>query len=80
MSSRSQAIADILTRAIIDHRLVPGCKLGERELAEIFEVSRIVIRQARSGLPTTGWRRSSAIAAPSSRARACKRRWRYTTR
>ncbi len=24
----------------------PGCKLGERELAEIFEVSRIVIRQA----------------------------------
>lgn len=46
MSSRSQAIADILTRAIIDHRLVPGCKLGERELAEIFEVSRIVIRQA----------------------------------
>ncbi|PLU37285.1 GntR family transcriptional regulator [Sinorhizobium medicae] len=46
MSSRSQAIADILTRAIIDHRLVPGCKLGERELAEIFKVSRIVIRQA----------------------------------
>ena len=46
MSSRSQAIADTLTRAIIDHRLVPGCKLGERELAEIFDVSRIVVRQA----------------------------------
>ena len=46
MSNRSQAIADILTRAIIDHRLVPGCKLGERELSEIFGVSRIVIRQA----------------------------------
>lgn len=46
MSSRSQAIADVLTRAIIDHRLVPGCKLGERELSEIFDVSRIVIRQA----------------------------------
>ncbi|RUU14692.1 GntR family transcriptional regulator [Mesorhizobium sp. USDA-HM6] len=46
MSSRSQTIADILTRAIIDHRLVPGCKLGERELAEIFDVSRIVVRQA----------------------------------
>lgn len=46
MSSRSQAIADILTRAIIEHRLVPGCKLGERELAEIFDVSRIVVRQA----------------------------------
>jgi DNA-binding GntR family transcriptional regulator len=46
MSNRSQAIADTLTRAVIDHRLVPGCKLGERELAEIFDVSRIVIRQA----------------------------------
>lgn len=46
MSSRSQAIADILTRAILDRRLVPGCKLGERELSEIFNVSRIVIRQA----------------------------------
>ncbi|TPI63544.1 GntR family transcriptional regulator [Mesorhizobium sp. B3-1-7] len=46
MSSRSQTIADILTRAIIDHRLVPGCKLGERELSEIFDVSRIVVRQA----------------------------------
>jgi len=46
MSSRSQSIADMLTRAIIEHRLVPGCKLGERELSEIFEVSRIVVRQA----------------------------------
>lgn len=46
MSGRSQAIADALTRAIMDHRLTPGSKLGERELAEIFGVSRIVIRQA----------------------------------
>jgi DNA-binding GntR family transcriptional regulator len=46
MTSRSQAIAETLTRAILDHRLVPGCKLGERELSEIFNVSRIVVRQA----------------------------------
>jgi DNA-binding GntR family transcriptional regulator len=46
MSGRSQAIADTLARAIMDRRLVPGCKLGERELAEIFGVSRIVVRQA----------------------------------
>jgi DNA-binding GntR family transcriptional regulator len=46
MSGRSQAIVDILTRAIMDHRLTPGCKLGERDLAEIFGVSRIVVRQA----------------------------------
>jgi DNA-binding GntR family transcriptional regulator len=46
MTSRSQGIADLLTRTILDHRLVPGCKLGERELAEAFGVSRIVVRQA----------------------------------
>jgi DNA-binding GntR family transcriptional regulator len=46
MSGRSQAIADTLTRAIMDRRLAPGSKLGERDLAEIFGVSRIVIRQA----------------------------------
>jgi len=46
MSSRSQSIAAVLTKAILDHRLVPGCKLGERELSEIFSVSRIVVRQA----------------------------------
>jgi DNA-binding GntR family transcriptional regulator len=46
MSGRSQDIADTLTLAIVDRRLAPGRKLGERELAEIFGVSRIVVRQA----------------------------------
>src|SRR5262245_10967850 len=46
MTSRSQGIADVLTKAILDHRLVPGCKLGEREFAEVFGASRIVVRQA----------------------------------
>jgi DNA-binding GntR family transcriptional regulator len=46
MSSRSRVIADVLTKAILEHRLVPGAKLGERELSEVFEVSRIVVRQA----------------------------------
>ncbi len=46
MKNRSQQIAETLTRAILSHRLVPGAKLGERELAEIFKVSRIVVRQA----------------------------------
>ncbi|RWL93055.1 MAG: GntR family transcriptional regulator [Mesorhizobium sp.] len=46
MASQSHKIADILLRAIMDHRLVPGFKLGERELAEVFQCSRIVIRQA----------------------------------
>jgi hypothetical protein len=42
MSNRSQAIAGILAKAILDHRLVPGAKLGERELGEIFDVSRVM--------------------------------------
>lgn len=46
MSGKSKDIASILTKAILDHRLLPGAKLGERELSEIFNVSRIVIRQA----------------------------------
>jgi DNA-binding GntR family transcriptional regulator len=69
MSSRSQGIADVLTRAIIDHRLVPGCKLGERELAEIFGVSRIVVRQALirladDGLATIERNRGAFVARP----------------
>jgi len=70
MSNRSQAIADILTRAILDHRLVPGCKLGERELSEVFDVSRIVIRQslirlADDGLAQIERNRGAFVARPS---------------
>lgn len=46
MSDRSRSIADTLTNAILNHSLSPGAKLGERELSEIFNVSRIVVRQA----------------------------------
>lgn len=70
MSSRSQTITAILTKAILDHRLVPGCKLGERELSEIFKVSRIVIRQALirladDGLATIERNRGAFVARPS---------------
>jgi DNA-binding GntR family transcriptional regulator len=70
LSSRSQAIAEILTRAVIDHRLVPGCKLGERELAELFDVSRIVvrlalIRLADDGLAEIERNRGAFVARPS---------------
>jgi DNA-binding GntR family transcriptional regulator len=46
MSSKSSEIAAALVRAVLNQRLLPGTKLGERELAEIFGVSRIVVRQA----------------------------------
>jgi DNA-binding GntR family transcriptional regulator len=70
MSTRSQTVTAILTKAILDHRLVPGCKLGERELSEIFNVSRIVIRQALirladDGLASIERNRGAFVAKPS---------------
>lgn len=72
MSTRSQEIAETLTKAILAHRLVPGCKLGERELAEIFNVSRIVVRQALirladDGLVSIEPNRGAFVARPSLR-------------
>lgn len=70
MSNRSQEIAASLTKAILAHRLVPGAKLGERELAEIFEISRIVVRQslirlAEDGLVSVERNRGAFVARPS---------------
>ena len=46
MGNRSDEIAQIVTRAIINKRLQPGCKLSEQTLADVFGVSRAVVRQA----------------------------------
>lgn len=54
MSARSQKIAAQLTQAVLSRRLSPGTKLGERELSEIFDVSRVVIRQALIRLSDAG--------------------------
>ncbi len=54
MTSKSGKIASILTKAILDHRLKLGEKLGERELSEILGASRIVVRQALIELSETG--------------------------
>lgn len=69
MSMRSQQVADALFRAVLDHRLIPGAKLGERELGEIFDVSRIVVRQAlirlaEDGLVEVERNRGAFIASP----------------
>ncbi|RYZ12942.1 MAG: GntR family transcriptional regulator [Comamonadaceae bacterium] len=42
----TRAIADALTRAIVEHRLQPGTKLAEQKLADHFGVSRTLVRQA----------------------------------
>lgn len=43
---QSDRVAEALTVAIHQHRLAPGTKLGEDELAEIYGVSRTIIRAA----------------------------------
>lgn len=45
-NSTTRLIVSALTKAIIEHRLKPGSKLGEQNLANQFGVSRTLIRQA----------------------------------
>ena len=39
-------VARELSTAILSHRIMPGTKLGEDELSEVFSVSRTIIRSA----------------------------------
>jgi DNA-binding GntR family transcriptional regulator len=43
---RTEEIVERIANAIFRHRLLPGAKLNERDLAAIFSVSRTLIRQA----------------------------------
>ncbi|MBV5345367.1 MAG: GntR family transcriptional regulator, partial [Rhodoferax sp.] len=45
-TSSTHAIVTALTRAIVEHRLMPGTKLAEQKLATHFGVSRTLVRQA----------------------------------
>lgn len=45
-NSTTFTIVEALTRAIVEHRLLPGAKLAEQKLASHFSVSRTLIRQA----------------------------------
>ncbi|MFT3818179.1 MAG: GntR family transcriptional regulator [Rubrivivax sp.] len=42
----TQRVQDGIVRAIVEHRLPPGARLREEELAASFAVSRTVVRQA----------------------------------
>lgn len=44
--SSTDHIVQALTRAIIEHRLIPGEKLKEQRIADQFGVSRTLVRQA----------------------------------
>jgi len=42
----TQRIAESITAAIVERRLMPGTKLAEQKIADIFKVSRTLVRQA----------------------------------
>jgi DNA-binding GntR family transcriptional regulator len=46
VSSSTQRIVDAITTAVVERRLMPGTKLAETQIGEIFKVSRTVVRQA----------------------------------
>ncbi|AVS84138.1 GntR family transcriptional regulator [Paracidovorax avenae] len=68
--STTSAIVTSLTRAIVEHRLLPGAKLAEQKLADHFGVSRTLVRQAlfqlsQNRLVTLEPARGAFVAAPS---------------
>jgi DNA-binding GntR family transcriptional regulator len=68
--SSTQRIVDSITTAIVERRLMPGTKLAEAQIGEIFKVSRTVVRQAlnrlsRDHLVTLEPARGAFVAQPS---------------
>jgi DNA-binding GntR family transcriptional regulator len=45
-STSTQRIVDSIVTAIVERRLMPGTKLAEQKIADIFQVSRTIVRQA----------------------------------
>jgi DNA-binding GntR family transcriptional regulator len=46
LGGSTQRIVDSITAAIVERRLMPGTKLAEQRIADIFAVSRTLVRQA----------------------------------
>lgn len=68
--SAAARIVDSVTAAIIERRLMPGTKLSEQKIADIFHVSRTLVRQAlnqlsRDRLVTLEPARGAFVATPS---------------
>jgi DNA-binding GntR family transcriptional regulator len=66
----TQRIVDSVTTAIVERRLMPGTKLVEQQIADIFGVSRTLVRQAlnqlsRDRLVTLEPARGAFVAKPS---------------
>jgi len=52
--SAADRVYDAIYAAVMDHRLAPGTRLREEELAQSFEVSRTLVRQALHRLSQDG--------------------------
>lgn len=52
--SRAKKIADRIVDAILAGQLLPGARLGEQQLADLFDVSRTVVREALARLAARG--------------------------
>lgn len=66
----TQRIVESITTAITERRLMPGTKLTEQKIADLFKVSRTVVRQAlnqlsRDHLVTLAPGRGASVAVPS---------------
>src|SRR5207344_2865152 len=66
----TRRIADSIVTAIVERRLMPGTKLAEQKIADIFQVSRTIVRQAlnrlsRDKLVTLEPARGARVAEPS---------------
>lgn len=69
-SSTTRRIVESITAAIVERRLMPGTKLAEQKIADIFQVSRTIVRQAlnqlsRDHLVTLEPARGAFVATPS---------------
>jgi DNA-binding GntR family transcriptional regulator len=51
---RPDRIADRIVDAILAGKLAPGARLGEQQLADLFEVSRTIVREALARLAARG--------------------------
>jgi DNA-binding GntR family transcriptional regulator len=70
VQNTTRRIADSITTAIVERRLMPGTKLAEQKIADIFKVSRTIVRQAlhqlsRDKLVTLEQARGARVAQPS---------------
>ena len=74
MSNTADIIHAKIYDAIVEQRLPPGTKLGEKSLCEIFGVSRTLIRRVCSASPMSTWWSRGPTAAPALPARQSRRR------